>query len=208
MGVFTVFSGPPGRRGGFRAVFTVVVRVRAAPALAGRCRAGSRRAAGPLPERPQRRSLFDSMSNHMANSVNCDPKMRRRATSTTVPTETALPRSEHDLRDPEAEPEQRHQEAEGVEEDQRMKVADDVLLPHPPEEALDQQPRDARDDPADPDPRLLADAVHRPRRDIAHPARSRRSGGRACRWETRSRVDTVEIELPEDLAARNRVAGL
>ena len=34
--------------------------------------------------RPQRKSLFDSMSNHMAKSVNCDPKMRSRATSTTV----------------------------------------------------------------------------------------------------------------------------
>src|SRR5947208_5497571 len=38
-----------------------------------------------------RRSLFDSMSNHIANSVNCDPKISSSATSTTVPTETMLP---------------------------------------------------------------------------------------------------------------------
>ena len=31
---------------------------------------GCERAAIPLYERPQRRSLFDSMSNHIANSVN------------------------------------------------------------------------------------------------------------------------------------------
>ena len=41
----------------------------------------------------QRRSLFDSMSNHMAKSVNCDPKINNSATSTTVPTDTALPMS-------------------------------------------------------------------------------------------------------------------
>src|SRR5207247_11128383 len=37
------------------------------------------------------RSLFDSMSNHIAKSVNCEPKIRSSATSTTVPAETALP---------------------------------------------------------------------------------------------------------------------
>jgi hypothetical protein len=39
----------------------------------------------------QRRSLFDSMSNHIAKSVNCEPAINSSATSTTVPTETALP---------------------------------------------------------------------------------------------------------------------
>src|SRR6185295_591557 len=39
----------------------------------------------------QRKSLFDSMSNHIANSVKCDPKIKSSATSTTVPAETALP---------------------------------------------------------------------------------------------------------------------
>jgi hypothetical protein len=48
-------------------------------------------ATAPLVAQPQRRSLFDSMSNHMANNVNCDPKISSRATRTTVPTETALP---------------------------------------------------------------------------------------------------------------------
>src|SRR4051794_33314555 len=42
-------------------------------------------------EEPHRRSLFVSMSNHMANSVNCEPEMSKRAISTTVPTLTAFP---------------------------------------------------------------------------------------------------------------------
>src|SRR5581483_4417879 len=37
------------------------------------------------------RSLFDSMSNHIANSVNCDPEISSRATRTTVPTLTWWP---------------------------------------------------------------------------------------------------------------------
>ncbi len=52
----------------------------------------TRKAAIPLPERPQRRSLFDSMSNHIANSVNCDPEMRSRATRTIVAAGMSLPR--------------------------------------------------------------------------------------------------------------------
>ena len=43
---------------------------------------------------PQRRSLFDSMSNHIANSVNCEPGDQQAArSSTTVPTLTAFPAS-------------------------------------------------------------------------------------------------------------------
>src|SRR5206468_5183503 len=38
-----------------------------------------------------RRSLFDSMSNHIAKSVNCEPEIRSSATRTTVPTLTSLP---------------------------------------------------------------------------------------------------------------------
>ncbi len=48
-------------------------------------------AGNPLRKRPQRRSLFDSMSNHIAKSVNWEPKISKSATSTTVPTDTALP---------------------------------------------------------------------------------------------------------------------
>src|SRR6266496_3963200 len=65
---------------------------------------------------------------------------------------------QHDLRDPEAEAEQRHQESEHVEEDERVEVADHVLLAQPPEEALPEQPRDSRHDPSDLDTRALADA--------------------------------------------------
>ena len=39
----------------------------------------------------QRKSLLDSMSNHIANSVNCEPEISNRAISTTVPTLTSLP---------------------------------------------------------------------------------------------------------------------
>ena len=54
----------------------------------------------------QRRSLFDSMSNHIANSMNCEPEISSSATSTTVPTLIALPlMPQHELDDPEREPE-------------------------------------------------------------------------------------------------------
>jgi len=37
---------------------------------------------------PQRRSLFASMSNHIANNMNCEPEISSSAMSTTVPTLT------------------------------------------------------------------------------------------------------------------------
>src|SRR5919201_442947 len=72
--------------------------------------------------------------------------------------------AQDDLRDPESEAAHRHHESEEVEEHERVEVADDVLLAHPPEEALDEQPRDRRHDLAQPDTRSFADAVDRPRR--------------------------------------------
>src|SRR3954464_9472765 len=63
------------------------------------------------------------------------------------------------LDDPEREPRARHDHPERVEEDERVEVADHVLLTQPPEEALDQQPGDPRDDLADLDPRALAAPV-------------------------------------------------
>src|ERR1700683_3199944 len=41
---------------------------------------------------------------------------------------------------PTREPRHRHQDAEPVEEDERMEVADDVLLAHAPEEPAHEQP--------------------------------------------------------------------
>jgi hypothetical protein len=46
----------------------------------------------PLRKPPYRRSLFDSMSNHIANSVNCEPKIRSSATSTPVAAVMSWPR--------------------------------------------------------------------------------------------------------------------
>ena len=68
----------------------------------------------------------------------------------------------------EEKPEHRHQRAEHVEEDERVEVADHVLLLHPPPEALEEEPRDPRRDRADLDPGALADAVDRARRHVAH----------------------------------------
>src|SRR5579862_3022102 len=68
---------------------------------------------------------------------------------------------QHDLRDPEPEAEDRHQHAEQVEEDERVEVADDVLLRQAPPEALEEQPRDRRDDLPQADPRALSHAVDR-----------------------------------------------
>ena len=53
---------------------------------------GIAEAAKPLPERPQRSSLFASMSNHIANSVSCRPAMSSTATSTIVAAGISLPR--------------------------------------------------------------------------------------------------------------------
>src|ERR1044072_2382935 len=61
-------------------------------------------------------------------------------------------------------------DSEHVEEDEGMEVADDVLLLHPPEEALRQEPGDLRDDVAQADAAPLADAVDRARRGVPHPA--------------------------------------
>src|SRR4051794_24482241 len=52
----------------------------------------------------------------------------------------------------EDEPHERREESEGVEEDEWVEVADDVLLAQPPEEAVDEQPRDPRHDFAVADP--------------------------------------------------------
>ena len=136
----------------------------------------------------QRSSLFDSWSNHIPNRVNCVPEIRSSATSTIVAVVISLSKKmrEHGDDEPEREPEHRHQGAEHVEEDERVEVADHVLLLHPPPEALEEEPRDPRRDAADLDPRPLADAVDRSRRHVAHARARRRSGARACRSGTRS----------------------
>ena len=87
------------------------------------------------------------MSNHIANSVNCDPEISSSAMSTTVPTLTWLPATRKtELHESEHEAGDAREQAEGVEEDERVEVADDVLLAQPPEEPAQQQPRDARHD--------------------------------------------------------------
>ena len=112
----------------------------------------------------QRSSLFASWSNHIANSVNCVPEIRSSATSTIVAVVISLSKKirEHGDEEAEGEAEHGHQRAEHVEEDERVEVADHVLLLHPPPEALEEQPRDPRRDVADADPGALADAVDRP----------------------------------------------
>ena len=106
------------------------------------------------------------MSNHMANSVNWLPETSSSATRTIVAVVIWLPRMRRiGLGDAEREADRDHQEAERVEEDERVEVADHVLLAHAPEEALDEQPRDPRHDLAQTDARALADAVDRPRRE-------------------------------------------
>src|SRR5204863_484068 len=71
-----------------------------------------------------------------------------------------------DLVDAEAEPEEQRDQPEDVEEDQRVEVPDHVFLPHPPPEALEQQPGDRRDHLPQLDSRPLADAVDRPRGNV------------------------------------------
>src|SRR6185503_15942117 len=80
-------------------------------------------------------------------------------------------------RDAEADLEPAKQEAgaeegdpERIEEDEGVEVADDVLLLHPPEKALRQEPGDLGDDLAQADAATLADAVDRARRVVPHSA--------------------------------------
>src|SRR5438445_3794135 len=74
-----------------------------------------------------------------------------------------------DLDDAEDEPRERREEAEGVEEHERVEVTDHVLLTQTPEERLDQQPRDSWRDLVVADAGALAHAVHRTRREVANP---------------------------------------
>ena len=78
------------------------------------------------------------MSNHMAKSVICSPAMTSTATRTMVARRDRVAEDPQDeLDEAEEEADDEHQHAEDVEEDERVEVADDVLLPHPPPEALE-----------------------------------------------------------------------
>ena len=118
-------------------------------------------------------------------------------------------------RDPVAdddEPEQhagdRRDEPHHVEEHERVEVALHVLLPQPPEEAPQQQPRDPRHDVAVAHVRALADAVDRPRREVAHARVPDVEVDEHVVREAVVRVDVVEVELLEHLPRDRRVAGL
>ena len=175
----------------------------AAGRILSRCReeATSR---GRISAAAQRRSLFASMSNHIANSVICRPAMRSTATRTIVAGRDLVPGdAEDDLDQPEQEARRRHQHAEDVEEDERVEVADHVLLPHPPPEALEQEPRDPRDDRAQLDPRLLADVVDRPRGNVPHARVLHVQVDEHVVREAVARVEPVEVEPPQRVAARS-----
>ena len=76
-----------------------------------------------------------------------------------------------------------------------MEVADHVLLPHPPEEPLHEQPRDPRDDVRDLDAAPLADAVDRTRRDVADTRVPHVQVDEHVVRKPVPRVDAVEVEL-------------
>ena len=87
------------------------------------------------------------MSNHIAKSVNWLPEISSSATRTIVGVVISLPfRRRIDLDHAEQQADEGHQDPERVEEDERVEVADHVLLAQPPEEALQQQPGDPRHD--------------------------------------------------------------
>ena len=138
------------------------------------------------------------MSNHMANSVNCEPKISSSATSTPVAAVIPWPRMRSTISAiPSPRPASAHHEPEEVEEDERVEVADHVLLAQPPEERLHEQPRDPRDDLAQLDPRALADAVDRPRGDVAHARVDDVQVDEHVVGEAVARVDAVEVEALE-----------
>src|SRR5439155_3079224 len=113
-----------------------------------------------------------------------------------------------DLDRPEDEPGQRGKEAERVEEDERVEVPDHVLLPQPPEEALQEQPRDPRDDLVIPDARALAHPVDRTGGKVADARVPHVEVHEEVVREAVARVHAIEIEPGEHLLRDRGVAGL
>ena len=116
--------------------------------------------------------------------------------------------AEHSDRDPEPQAGHPEHQPEPVEEHERVEVPDHVLLLQPPEEALEQQPGDGRDDAPQPNPALLLDAVDRPRRDVAHAAAPDVQVHEDVVLEPVARVQPVEVEQLQRLEVDRRVAGL
>ena len=149
------------------------------------------------------------MSNHIAKSVNWLPEISSSATSTIVGVVISFPFSRRITSiAPSRRPASGHHDPERVEEDERVEVADHVLLAQPPEEALHEQPRDPRHDAAQLDPRLLADAVDRPRGEVAHARVPDVQVHEHVVREAVAGVDAVEVELGEHRPRDRRVAGL
>ena len=89
-----------------------------------------------------------------------------------------------------------------------MEVADDVLLLHPPEEALEQEPGDRGHDLAQADAALLPNAVDRPRRVVADAPVPDVQVDEQVVGEAVARVEAVEVEEAQRLQRDRRVAGL
>ena len=89
-----------------------------------------------------------------------------------------------------------------------MEVADDVLLLHPPEEPLEQEPGDRGHDLAQADAALLPHAVDRPRRVVAHAAVPDVQVDEQVVGEAVARVEAVEVEQAQRLERDGGVAGL
>ena len=138
------------------------------------------------------------------------PEIRSSATRTTVGVVIWLSkkilRARHDQAQQKAEC--RHQGAEHVEEDERVKVADHVLLLHPPPEALEQQPRDPGCDRADPNPGALPHAVDRPRRHVTHARRDDVEVHEHVVRKAVAAVDPLQVEALERRERERRVARL
>src|SRR5215213_7491532 len=116
--------------------------------------------------------------------------------------------TEPDLEAAEQKARAEEQHPQRVEEDQGVEVADDVLLLHPPEEALRQEPGDLRDDVSQTDAAPLADAVDGARGIVAYAAVPDIQVDEQVVGEAVALVDAVEVEQLERLEVHGRVARL
>src|SRR4029453_2366342 len=116
--------------------------------------------------------------------------------------------AEADLEPAEDEASAEEEHPQGVEEDEGMEVADDVFLLHPPEEALQKEPGDLRDDVAQADAAPLPYAVDWPRRVVAHAAVPDVQVDEQVVREAVALVDPVEVEELQRREVDRGVAGL
>ena len=109
------------------------------------------------------------MSNHMAKSVNGQPRDHDQRDEDDLGGGSRAREAEDDRDHADDEADDGQEDPESVEEDERVEVADDVLLLTRQKKTWSSSHEMRVKTAPEPDPRLLADLVDRPRRGRRHP---------------------------------------